>query len=239
LAHSRRGRSRAFVFVSASVSAATLGACGGDGPLDLPSFCGNVTNLFPTPVGNANTPFLDSDDAFLEVDFAAGFEFSFYGASYTSVFLNTNGGMTFGGGDADYEIAASAVTVPAIATFWGDLDAGSAPSRAGQMTYEACADRFIVRYNQIQDFDEDALHNTAVVTLEESGKITIEYGAVLSQDILAGIFDGTHADDDSVAVADSYTGYATGSTGKVLFNGWGNGPMHTGQLTNRTIVYNP
>ncbi len=122
------------------------------------------------------------------------------------------------------------------------MDAASSAAstaRANQMTYEACADRFIVRYVQFQDNDDDALNNTATITLEASGKVTIQYGTVLSQDILAGVFKGTHTDNRYVAVQNSYSAYATTGTGTILFDDWGPGPTHTGQLTNRTIVFNP
>jgi hypothetical protein len=222
--------------------ATTLAACGGDSPTDVEAVCNAVINLFPTPVSDATTAFPDVDDSFLQVNFAAGFQFSFYGTQYSSVFLNTNGGMTFLAGQGDYDLAAADVMSPGIAVFWGDMDAGqttASTARANQMTYEACSDRFIVRYTQLEDNDNAAWNNTATATLEANGRITIVYGTVLSQDILAGVFNGTHTDDRYVAVQNSYTGYASNGTGTILFDDWGPGPTHTGQLSNRTIVFNP
>jgi hypothetical protein len=215
-----------------------LAACGGDSPTDfgdIGSCGGTVVDLFPL---TGTSPFPAVDDSFIEVAFAAGFDFSFYGVTYSSVFLNTNGGMTFGAGLGDYDVAAADVASPGIAVFWGDLDAGEA-TRANQMKYEVCSDRFIVRYVAMQDNDVDTANNTATIMLEENGKITVQYGAVLSEDILAGVWDGTHVGDDYVSVANSYSGYTTSGSGTILFDDWGPGPIHTGQLTGRTIVYNP
>ena len=227
---------------TAILLATALAACGGDSPTDLQGVCAAVVNLFPTPVSDASSPFPGVDDAFLSVPFASGFQFSFYGTQYNSVFLNTNGGMTFGAGNDNYDEAAAAIAEPSIAVFWGDLDAGgstASTARANQMTYEACSDRFVVRYTQLQDHDDDTWHNTATVTLEANGKITIAYGTVLSQDILAGIFNGTHSGDDFVTVQSAYNGYTTTGTGTILFDDWGAGAPHTGQLSGQTIVFNP
>jgi hypothetical protein len=204
--------------------------------------CAAVVNLFPTPVSDATSPFPGIDDSFVLVPFASGFQFSFYGTPYSSVYLNSNGGMTFGAGESSYDLAATDIAEPGIAVFWGDMDAsGSVAStaRANQMTYEACSDRFIVRYTQFQDNDNDTWNNTGTITLEASGRVTIQYGSVLSQDILAGVFNGTHTDDRHIAVQNSYSAYATTGTGTILFDDWGPGPTHTGQLTGRTIVFNP
>jgi hypothetical protein len=221
-------------------ASALLAACGGGDPTgpDVGT-CAAEVSLFPVPVSDATSLFGEVDDDFLFVSFTSGFQFSFYGTQYPGVFLNTNGGMTFDTGSADYEEAADYYTMPGIGVFWGDLDAEDAPTRANQMTYQACSAGFIVRYNQLQDYDEDTQNNTATVTLEANGKITIVYGIVLSTDIVAGVWNGDHTDNRRPALANSYSGYATSGSGTILFDYYGPGPQHAGQLTNRTIVYNP
>lgn len=237
-----RRRSRSLASSSVLAIGATLAACGGDSSTDLDGICAAVVNLFPTPVSDATSPFPGVDDAALLVPFASGFQFSFYGDQYSNVYLNSNGGMTFGAADDNFDVAAADVLVPGIAVFWGDMDAGqttASTARANQMTYEACSDRFIVRYTQFQDNDNDTWNNTATATLEANGRVTIQYGPVISQDILVGVFDGTHTGDDYVPVQGSYSGYTTSGTGTILFDDWGPGPAHTGQLSNQTIVFNP
>ena len=199
-----------------AVAAVALGACGGDSPMeDELGACEAVLDLFPVPVGGGTSPFGEIDDEFLAVAFFPGFTFSFYGAQYPTVYLNTNGGMTFGAGDNEFDRAAYDVLQPGIAVFWGDLDAArttASDQRANQMTYQLCTDRFIVRYQQLQDHNEDTWNNTATVTLEANGRIVIEYGAVLSEEILVGVFDGTHTDDRYLALQNGYLGYSQWAT---------------------------
>jgi hypothetical protein len=219
-----------------------LAACGGNdsaGP-DLGA-CQAAVNLFPTPVSDLTSPFSDVDDDYVYVAFASGFTFSFFGTSYGGVYLNSNGGMTFGGGDANYDVAASEVSQPGIAVFWGDLDAGEygGASRANQMKYTACAQGFFVTYNQLQDNDEETWNNTATVTLAANGKITVNYGNVLSQDILVGVWNGTHANDKYLPFTTNVMSYSTNGTGSILFDDWGPGPTQSGQLNNVTVTYNP
>src|SRR5687768_4883155 len=61
-----------------------------------PSACDAVVDLFPVPVSEATSPFDTIDDSTLQVTFTLGFDFPFYGQTHTSVFLNSNGGLTFG-----------------------------------------------------------------------------------------------------------------------------------------------
>jgi len=227
-------------FAAAAVAVA-LSACGGDSdPAGLGAAeCQAEVNLFPTPVASSSSPFLNVDDGFLYVAFDPAFDFSFFGSTYDGVFLNTNGGMTFGAGLDWFDEAVVDLDLPGIAVFWGDMDASSAPSRANQMKYQVCPNAFVVTYNQLQDYDVATWNNTATVTLEASGKITVQYGTVLSQDIAVGVFDGTHTDDRYVAVQNGYAAYATTGTGTILFDSFGSGPDHTGQLNNRTVTYNP
>jgi|GEM_PF-6588601 len=203
---------------------------------------GNVVDLFPTPVTDASSLFEGVDDSFLEVTFTAGFTFSLYGTTYSSVFLNTNGGMTFGTGESDYDVAAADVTFPGIAVFWGDMDASEhgAETRANQMRYQQFADRFVVTYVDFQDNDDETWNNTATVTLYANGKIVIVYGEVLSADILIGIWDGTHTDDRS-STSTTINSYATAlGTGVLLYDYWGSEATgYTGTYNNQTVTFNP
>lgn len=199
-------------------------------------------DLFPTPVSSSTTLFpaitarYAVDDSYLEVPFSMGFTFKFFGNTYNSLSLNTNGGITFGSGNADWSLAAGDVRQPGIAVFWGDMHAGAAPNRAYQMTYEQFTDRFVVRFTQIQDHDNADWNNTATVTLYPEGTIIIQYGDVLSRDILAGVFDGSHLRDQYLSVQNTYDLAAIG-TGVILFDDSGKGPAHNGELNNRTLTF--
>lgn len=70
----------------------------------------------------------DSDDANTEV--ALGFEFDFYGNTYDSVFVSSNGLLSFGSGSSDYTndpVPSSEVPNNLIVPFWDDLYPGATP----------------------------------------------------------------------------------------------------------------
>jgi hypothetical protein len=211
---------------------------GGTGGADAD--CNAPVDLFPVPIGSGTSPFPTVDDSSLAVAFDLGFTFTFYGTVYDTVHLNTNGGLTFGAGTSAFDVSAADVSQPGIAVFWGDLDAGAgANDRANQMVYQQCANRFRVTYTMLQDNDDSTWNNTATLDLLADGTITIAYGTVGSEDILVGVFDGTHTDDQSVSVQSSYAGYTSMGTAVLLFDNWGAGTRHTGELSEQTITFSP
>ncbi len=97
----------------------------------------------------------------------------------------------------------------------------------------------MVTYTQFQDNDDATWNNTATATLFADGTIEVVYGQVISQDILVGIFDGTHTGDTTVTVQPSYD-YSTTGTGVILFDHFGGGASNTGGLLNgQTITFVP
>ena len=221
-----------------TVSDGTASAAATVDVLAVEAQCDAIVDLVPTPATPATSIFADLDDAFASVDFATGFQFPFFGQTYNEIYLNTNGGMTLGSGVPAFDVEASLLGVPTIAPFWGDMAPESAPDRPGQMYYEACADRFVMYYRQLQDFDDDRWDNSATVTLFNDGTIVFDYGLVGSEDIMVGIFDGQHTADEYVSVQDDYFDYAS-SSGTILFDDFGAGPTHTGDLSDRTITFHP
>lgn len=206
-------------------------------PLACGTF-GSYTDAFPTPVESATSPFASIDDDVLEVAFGSGFSFPFYGTEYASVFVNTNGGVTFGAGLDDYDLAATDIVIPAIAVFWGDMDAGNHPDRSNQMRWRQSDGCFQIAYDDFADNDDQTWSNSATLTLVDDGRIQIAYGDVMSEDILIGVFDGTHADDTTPAVQAEYDLFANG-TGIVLFDDWGAGTTYDGSLDGTTVLFRP
>jgi hypothetical protein len=219
-------------------AALLLAACGSDsvGPNPDP-----FVDLFRTPVAKVTSRFPNQvDNDTLSVAFTQGFTFTFYGTTYDRIVLNTNGGFTFGGGDAHFDIRAIDAHRPGVAVFWGDMDAGAtlaSQNRPNQMQYQQQPDRFVIRYAQFQDHDEPSQNNTATVTLRANGTITIQYGVVGSTDALVGVFDGAHTNDQYMNVTNYYANYAATGSGVILFDRFGPGPIQHGQLNNRTITF--
>lgn len=85
------------------------------------------------PVGGTAVP--TNDDGYTAYDFSAVFEdgLNFFGQTYTgtTVYVNTNGSISFGGGISTYTpTAISGGGTPMIAPFWADVD-----TRAGSPIY--------------------------------------------------------------------------------------------------------
>jgi hypothetical protein len=113
------------------------------------------------------------------------FPFQFYGTAYSSVFVNSNGHLTFGGGDPNgrpnTQVAFSQFRLgpPKIAAFWEDFD----PSAQGSVHVRTATDpnRLIVTWNNVplQGFPlPDS--NTFQVVLLEGSRIRLNYGRVVT-----------------------------------------------------------
>ena len=225
---------RLWTYVLTLAIAGLLAACA-QAPAPPP-----IVQLIPDPTDASSSPFPSIDDSSTALDL--GFTMTFYGQSYDQIYLNTNGGMTFGAGNDNYDVAASAISQPGIAVFWGDMDAGQyaeSEVRTDQMAYQRFADKFVIYYDNYQDNDDDAWENTATVTLFPNGTIRFDYGTVGSEDILVGVFDGTHTSDQNVTVQGEYNNY-TATSGTLIFDYWETGgTLHTGQLNGQTITFRP
>ena len=130
------------------------------------------------------------DDGSQEV--GLGFSFPFQGVSYTSVFVNSNGNLTFGSGDTDFSESVSELLSdqPRIAALWDDLS----PNNGGQVTAEFGDGTFTVNFDEVPEFFSTGA-NTFSVTLRADGSVTIAYGAVSATDGLVGVTEGGGAVD--------------------------------------------
>ena len=130
------------------------------------------------------------DDGSQEVPL--GFSFPFQGSSYSSVFVNSNGNLTFGSGDTDFSESVSELLndQPRIAPLWDDLS----PNNGGQVTAEFGAGEITVTFDSVPEFISTGA-NTFAVTLRADGSVTIAYGAVSALDGLVGVTPGGGAAD--------------------------------------------
>jgi hypothetical protein len=119
------------------------------------------------------------DDDSVEVPLT--FAFPFQGRSYTSVFVNANGNLTFGTGDFEYfpTVASFLAGPPRIAPIWVDM----APILGGSITVSYGVGTATVTFEGIPEWYSNHV-STFSVTLSSSGRIEIRYGAT------AGSIDG-------------------------------------------------
>ncbi len=119
------------------------------------------------------------DDAALISDAALGdFQFSFYGTTYSSLFVSTNGLITFGtpgtlAGNSD--LTASPVQA-AIAVLWDDLSTYGLDARIfWQVMGSGPTQRLIIQWNQIQYLDAAGEITFQAVLSSFDGSIQINY----------------------------------------------------------------
>jgi len=118
-----------------------------------------------------------------------GFIFPFQGNTYTSVFVNSNGNLTFGVDDADpLEFVTKFVDgPPRIALLWHDLD----PTAGGGVFFKTLTNpnRAVITWSNVPEFAMSN-SNTAQVVLHETGEINFVYQGVDLVGAIVGIGPG-------------------------------------------------
>jgi len=149
------------------------------------------------------------DDAYLTQDL--GFNFDFYGTSYASVAVSSNGCLTFrpaGVSDDDFNFSTVDATetlfvlqteVPRIAPYWHDLDATARRTQGATGIYfRRETDRVMVTWNGIRDFPNDPTVDNGIhrfqATLFRDGRILFAYdSAQLRTTAIVGLSPGNAA----------------------------------------------
>ncbi|HYN02935.1 MAG TPA: hypothetical protein VE359_10855 [Vicinamibacteria bacterium] len=106
---------------------------------------------------------------------AFGFSFRFYGAARASAFVNSDGNLTFGGGDVETTARSLGRVLsgaPRVAPFFADLD----PSAGGGIFVNAASDAFTVTWCAVPDFDATG-KVTAQASLLPGGAVEIRIDA--------------------------------------------------------------
>ncbi len=126
------------------------------------------------------------DDASAEIPL--GFSFPFFGKSYASVFVNSDGNLSFGSGDAataNRDKTRFLTGVPRIAALYRDLD----PSVGGTVTTQPKEGALTIRYQAVRLFGSTQNSSVAIV-LNKSGLIELSYGQVAQASYVVGISKG-------------------------------------------------
>jgi hypothetical protein len=154
------------------------------------------------------------DDAFEQVPL--GFTFPFNGSDYTSVFVNSNGNLTFGSGDTDFSESVSEFLdeAPRIAPLWVDLS----PNQGGEVRVEFGAGSATVTFENVPQWLAGDSNNFAV-TLNADGSYSMTYGLVEAGDGLAGATEGGGAGDPGETDLTAFGPYPKVGTTYELFSG--------------------
>ena len=152
-------------------AARTARASGGKGPVLKAEAVASAT---PTPKRLMNAgcfiPFDDSYTTMHRTDdgslgpIALPFTFDLYGSSYTQVWINTNGNLTFTGPYSSFTALGFPTELPMVAPFWADVDTRNLDS--GQIHYKLSATNLIVTWDNVGLYNSRAdLRNTFQVII--------------------------------------------------------------------------
>lgn len=130
------------------------------------------------------------------VQLALPFAYNICGQEFNSVFVNANGNLTFGAGDADWSESVGEFLAgdPRIAPLWDDLS----PNNGGTISVEFDAGEATVIFDSVPEFFATGA-NSFMVTMRSDGSYTIEYGAISATDGLSGTTEGGGAADPGPA----------------------------------------
>jgi len=139
----------------------------------------------------AGTPVTLGDDTCTYVAFTGGFTFTFYGTTYTGVYICSNGCLTFEEEEDVYfqpSVAEFLYEEPRVAPFYADID----PTRKGTVTYRQDTGSFTVTWDDVSEYREgdDLNSNTFQVRLDSTGTIVFSYNGMDATDAIVGLSPG-------------------------------------------------
>jgi hypothetical protein len=130
------------------------------------------------------------DDDYVEVDLP--FAFPFCGMTYTSVFVNSNGSVSFGEGDTWWIESVDDFLggPPRIAMLWDDLN----PTQGGSIRAMPDGADFVISFINVPEYYSTG-SNTFELTLRADGSYDVDYGAISARDGLSGRTQGYGVED--------------------------------------------
>ena len=160
---------------------------------------GNETIAFEPGLGAALATLTGADDAVEQVSLS--FAFPFLGATFTDIFVSTNGNLSLGA-DADNVFDPTATDLlnalaPTIAPFWSDMSLVS----MGSVHFNDFGDRAVFTWNQVGSFESEFAPFTFQAQLFADGSITFAYDGIadilanLGENLVIGMSQGGSAAD--------------------------------------------
>lgn len=93
-----------------------------------------------------------NDDGFMSLDL--GFDVTFFGTTYSSLYINNNGNVSFGAGISEYEPEGpTGAVAPVISPFFGDVDTRSSE---GVVHYNLSDSQLVVTWDQVGWYSNQA-----------------------------------------------------------------------------------
>jgi hypothetical protein len=171
----------------------------------------DVTRIDSTFRSSLGSRLTLTDDDSTQVNVA--FEFSFYGQTHTTAFVNSDGNVTFEEEDrasTERNVARLLTGPPRVAPFLADLDPTTG---TGRVFANAGSDQYTVTWCGVRGFDSPRT-TTAQLTLLPNGTIEMKFGDTISLlDAIVGVSPGRTGIFAPVNLSDS--GPLSGGAGAV------------------------
>lgn len=188
--------------------------------------------------------FSSADNAY-RGPFPVGFDFSFYGQTYTQFYISSNGFISFGSGytsSSNYRLPYTSDSVHnIIAAYWDDLCVDDWPYNSGSVYYETVGSspnsQLVVEYRDIsRDYYYDLM--TFEIILNETGEIWLQYLSLSGEDGYSATV-GMENWDSSFGTTYSYNEAALSNNLAIMFEEGelGFGPDRTNRASWGTTSY--
>ncbi len=149
--------------------------------------CAEPLAILPVdPSGGTNLGLGDDAAASVSLPFA----FPFYGSTYTSMSVCSNGFIVFGGSDTAYQESLEAhFDLPRISALWDDLN----PSAGGSVTSKVVPGAVAITWQGVFEYGTSS-PNTFQIVLRDNGDIQIAWDGITVADAIVGLSDGNGLD---------------------------------------------
>jgi hypothetical protein len=133
------------------------------------------------------------DDSYFVYNFPSNFTFNFFGASYTSAYISSNGIITFGSGTGAYSDSIGGLSsYRVIAPAWNDWEINTSQRESIQIT-RPNTNRLAFKWDVARYYHQPLYAVFETVLNRSNGNITFNYGSANSTfagDVTIGISDG-------------------------------------------------
>ena len=165
-----------------------------DGSGDCYDVCSEEATDFPTdPSGG--TVISPGEDGWVHVQLSGGETVLLYAASYDGFYVNSNGNITFNGGDSTWnETLPVHFNQPRISALFDDFS----PQNGGTISWKQLSDRVAVTFEDVPEYGTSN-DNTFQIEMYFDGEIRITWLSTDASDGIIGLSEGNGVPDDFIA----------------------------------------
>ena len=158
---------------------------------------GTISLLSATFISSYGTAVINCDDC--NVAEVLPFTFPYYGVNQTSLYVGSNGYLTFGSPDSQYTESLPAFQqIPRISLFFDDLDTRCAPATV--FVNNTIPGKFVVTYDRVLHYSCQPGPNTMQIQLYPDGRIIFAFNGIssLTTGSITGLNPGPNTNSQAV-----------------------------------------